>query len=151
MARFTLTGTREFNWDRDAFVAGLEERFAALKLVDRSSFEKSSLLRRIAGENTIRGFFVRRMSDRIQKLRDQARSPYADRDIDRQIAVAERALTMGLEQFLDEDAAVPAPAREEARPAPAPSVTVLAVANGTAAGVRAAAAQESQVATTEGA
>jgi DNA repair exonuclease SbcCD nuclease subunit len=150
MARFTLTGTREFNWDRDAFVAGLEERFAALKLVDRSSFEKSSLLRRIAGENTIRGFFVRRMNDRIQKLRDQARSPYADRDIDRQIAVAERALTTGLEQFLDEDAAVPAPVREEARPASAPSVTVLAVANGTAAGTWVA-GQKQEVATTEGA
>jgi DNA repair exonuclease SbcCD nuclease subunit len=104
MARFTLTGTREFTWDRDAFLAEIQDRFAALLLADRSSFENSSLIRRIGAENTIRGFFVRRVCERLAKLRELEKSPYADRDIDRQIAVAERALTLGLEQFLDEDA-----------------------------------------------
>ena len=66
---------REFTWDREAFVAEIGERFAALKLVDRSSFEQSSLLRRIGAENTIRGFFVRRMRQRLEKLRELGRSP----------------------------------------------------------------------------
>jgi DNA repair protein SbcD/Mre11 len=140
LARFTLTGMREFTWDRDAFVAEIGERFAALKLVDRSSFEQSSLLRRIGSENTIRGFFVRRMRQRLEKLRELGRSAFADRDIDRQIAVAERALTIGLEQFLEEDAVAmpmaeapmaPAPRVAEVVDVPAvPAVTVVALANG---------------------
>jgi DNA repair exonuclease SbcCD nuclease subunit len=154
VARFVLTGTREFNWDREAFIADIEGRFAALRLVDRSTFENSSLLRRIATENTIRGFFVRRMRDRIDRLREQAASPYADRDIDRQIAVSERALTIGLEQFLEDDA-VPAasPAPERRGPAPQvapPAVSVVALENGTAAGIRAATAG-SEVVIEEGA
>jgi DNA repair exonuclease SbcCD nuclease subunit len=133
IARFTLTGAREFTWDREAFLSEIGERFAALKVVDRSSFESSALLRRISSENTIRGFFVRKMRERIEKLRELSKSPWADRDIDRQIAVAERALTMGLEQFLDEDAAV-APAAEPQpagmRASPAASVTVVPVDRG---------------------
>jgi exonuclease SbcD len=134
LARFTLLGAREFTWDRDAFVAELAERFAGLRIADRSSFEQSSLLRRISSENTIRGFFVRRMRQRIEKLREIAKSPYADRDIDRQIAVAERALTIGLEQFLEEDAvaAPPAPVRvPEPKAAKTAGITVVPVANGT--------------------
>jgi DNA repair exonuclease SbcCD nuclease subunit len=136
VARLTLAGSREFAWDREAFVAELADRFAALKLVDRSSFEQSSLLRRIGAENTIRGFFVRRMRQRLEDLREQAQSPYADRDIDRQIAVAERALTIGLEQFLDEDAVtkrepeVAAAAPSLPARAPEAEVTVVALSNG---------------------
>jgi DNA repair exonuclease SbcCD nuclease subunit len=152
-ARFTLMGTREFNWDKDAFLAGLEGRFAALRLVDRSSFENSSLLRRIASESTIRGFFVRRMTARLDRLREQAASPSADRDIDRQIAVAERALTIGLEQFLEDDVLAPAeqgPAPEATR-APSPrSVTVVTLSDGAAPPIRAA-VEESQVAIEGGA
>jgi DNA repair exonuclease SbcCD nuclease subunit len=133
LARFTLTGSREFAWNREALLAEVADRFAGLRIVDRSSFEQSALLRRVAGENTIRGFFVRRMRQRLEKLREQAQSPYADRDIDRQIAVAERALTIGLEQFLDEDVSVapavetPAPAKV---PANEPGVTVVALTHG---------------------
>jgi DNA repair exonuclease SbcCD nuclease subunit len=136
LARLTLTGAREFTWNREALSAELADRFAALKLVDRSSFEQSLLLRRVGAENTIRGFFVRRVRQRLEKLREQAQSPYADRDIDRQIAVAERALTVGLEQFLDEDAlarpAAEAPAAAAPKPVEhtaEPTVTVVALSN----------------------
>ena len=50
LARFTLSGTREFNWDRDGFVAELQDRFASLRVQDRSTFENSVLLARIGTE-----------------------------------------------------------------------------------------------------
>jgi DNA repair protein SbcD/Mre11 len=115
--RCTLRGVREFLCDFGPLAAELEERFRALTLVDESTFEEGLLVRRLASEGTIRGFFVRRMLKRLTTLREKL--PHRrDRALaEREIRVAARALTLGLEQFVEADATVAPPAK---KPASAP-------------------------------
>ncbi len=103
IARFTLQGTREFLFDRDAVLAGIDSRFGYVTVEDQSSFDNSALLRRLGSENTIRGFFVRRMRTKLDALHARLEADPQDATARRQLAVLERALTVGLEQFLEED------------------------------------------------
>lgn len=107
--RATLRGVREFLCDFGALTAELEPRFRALVVVDATTFEDGLLVRRIASEGTVRGFFVRRMLKRLATLRDKL--PHRrDRAVaEREIKVAERALALGLEQFVDADPVAAAP------------------------------------------
>ncbi|HYC77275.1 MAG TPA: hypothetical protein VEI02_06575 [Planctomycetota bacterium] len=148
-ARFTLVGVREFLYDRDALVASLEDRFRALALIDRSGFEDSLLVRRVASEGTIRGFFVRRMLKRLSALREKA--PHRrDREVaERELLAAERALTLGLEQFVEADAGErPAPRSAAPRDA-TPKFTPAAIV-GRAAEKAAAPAPADEIALEEG-
>ena len=61
IARFTLVGHPRVHLGPRDVRRRAPGPVRGAQLVDRSSFEKSSLLRRIGAENTIRGFFVRRM------------------------------------------------------------------------------------------
>ncbi len=113
IARFTLQGTREFLFDRDAVLSGMESRFAYLTIEDQSSFDNSALIRRLGSENTIRGFFVRRMRQKLDALHARLAANPQDTATRRALAVVERSLVLGLEQFLEEDtpaAPLPRPA-----------------------------------------
>ncbi len=105
IAQVTLVGRLEFHCDLDDVAAKVSPRFRYLELLDRTDLLGSSLLRRVQGEHTIRGFFVRRMIEKITDLEERARSADPDAAVHRDIAVARRALKIGLEQFLDEEPA----------------------------------------------
>lgn len=105
IARVILSGAPEFLCDVEEVSDRVRERFHHLEIVDRTDLLGSGLLRRIRNEHTIRGFFVRRMLERIDELEEGARSASPDAAVYRQLEVARRALKLGLEQFLEEEAA----------------------------------------------
>lgn len=126
IARVTLRGPMEFLCDLDQVATRAGERFHHLEIVDASDLLGSALLRRIEGENTIRGFFVRRLMKRIALLADRAATAAAEAPVHRDLAVARRALRLGLEQFIEEEPAPAAEAAPSLRPAPARVVPAAA-------------------------
>jgi DNA repair exonuclease SbcCD nuclease subunit len=121
VARFTLRGVREFLCDFDELAASVADRFRVLALRDASSFEDSLLVRRIAAEGTIRGFFVRKALKRLATLREKLPHRRDAAVAEREVRVAERALTLGLSQFVEADAAAPAAASPRAATAAEPA------------------------------
>lgn len=141
VARCTLTGVREFCSDLEAVARSVEDRFRSLTLVDASGFEDSMLVRRISAEGTIRGFFVRKAKKRLAELRD--RLPHRrDREAaEREIRTVERALTLGLEQFVEVESPAetqaPVVERRSTAALPPPQAVVgVSVKKGPAATVR---------------
>lgn len=105
IARVTLTGPLEFMCDLEDVADKVRGRFRHLELIDQTDLLGSGLLRRIQGEHTIRGFFVRRMVAHITELEDRALTASDDAEVHRDLKVARAALKVGLEQFLDEESA----------------------------------------------
>ncbi len=141
VARCTLTGVREFFCDLDAVARSVEDRFRALTLVDASGFEDSGLVRRIAAEGTIRGFFVRKAKKRLAELRDRLPHRRDRAAAEREILTVERALTLGLEQFVEVESPTESPAPVAARSSLAASPAPQAIVGGSPTAVRAAAAR----------
>lgn len=138
IARVTLTGPLEFLCDLEEVAEAVRPRYAHLELVDRTDLLGSSLLRRIEGEGTIRGHFVRRMLERIDELQERAGQAPHSAPVHRELEVSRTALRLGLEQFLQEEPVerlFAAPAEEPGtRKAPSPAVqeTAQAAGNGRA-------------------
>ena len=88
IVRVRLTGPAEFVFDADRLRAGLLPRFFHLELDDHTYVVNARLLERYRDEATVRGVFVRRMLERIER---------AEGDEGREIAVL--ALRLGLSEF----------------------------------------------------
>ena len=63
--QLTLTGPVEHPLDLPKLRAALLERCFSLELVDRTSLATSRLVDRLAGEDTVRGFFLQRLLGRL--------------------------------------------------------------------------------------
>ena len=105
MARVTLVGTLEFLCDHEEVADRVRSRFRYLQIEDRTDLLGSAMLRRIEGEHTVRGFFVRRTLQRMTELEDRIRDSGQTAPLQREMKVARLALKLGLEQFLEEEAA----------------------------------------------
>jgi hypothetical protein len=105
IGRITLTGSLEFLCDLEDVAEAVRPRFHYLELHDRTDLLESGLLRRIQGEATIRGYFVRKMLERIDNLQERHADEPDDGTLRREVEVARLALKTGLEQFLEEEPA----------------------------------------------
>ena len=68
LARITLKGLIEDVLDIEKLHADLAPYFAHLEIVDKTSLLESQWVQRLEKENTIRGFFVRKMKEKIESL-----------------------------------------------------------------------------------
>ena len=68
LARIILKGVTEDVLDIEKLHADLAPYFAYLEVVDETSLLQSQWLQRLEKENTIRGFFVRKMKEKIDAL-----------------------------------------------------------------------------------
>ena len=68
LARIILKGMVEDVLDIEKLHADLAPYFSYLELVDETSLLESQWLQRLEKENTIRGFFVRKMKEKIESL-----------------------------------------------------------------------------------
>ncbi|MEZ6195265.1 MAG: metallophosphoesterase [Planctomycetota bacterium] len=100
----TITGNAEFLADLEDIREELAPRFFHLELRDESRIVDSALLRKIESENTIRGYFVRKMNERIAKLRKRISQHGETPELLRKLVVHERAMKLGVEQFIEEEA-----------------------------------------------
>ncbi len=104
IVRVTLTGNAEFVASLDDIQEELAESFWHLEIVDESRLVDSALLGKIESENTIRGYFVRKLGARIaalkQKIDKQGQTP----ELMRELLVHEKAMKLGVEQFIEEEA-----------------------------------------------
>ncbi len=85
IVRLRLTGAADFPIDTDAVKAAVRDRFFHFELIDDSSIIGSERIKRLSAELTVRGLFVRKMAEKLARVR----SP-------EERAVAERALRIGL-------------------------------------------------------
>ena len=69
LARITLKGVVEDVLDIEKLHADLAPYFSYLEINDETSLLESQWLERLEKENTIRGFFVRKMKEKIELLR----------------------------------------------------------------------------------
>jgi exonuclease SbcD len=105
LARATLRGHLEFLADMPSVIERAAREFHHLEVVDATTLLGSRLLERLRTENTIRGSFARRMSDRIAIARErEARGRARDA---REVRVLERALQIGLAEFVELEPAAP--------------------------------------------
>ncbi|MCB9833631.1 MAG: metallophosphoesterase [Planctomycetes bacterium] len=103
IVRVTLTGTAEFVASLDEIQEKLAESFWHLEIVDESRLVDSALLGKIESENTIRGYFVRKMAARIAALKQKIDRQGQTAESMRELLVHEKALKMGVEQFVEEE------------------------------------------------
>lgn len=88
MARIALRGVPSFNVEQERLTASLKGHFFWVELEDESSFFESGDIARFAEEPTIRGYFVRRLLDRLE-----------DSTSEREKEVLRLALRKGLAAF----------------------------------------------------
>jgi DNA repair exonuclease SbcCD nuclease subunit len=68
IARFILKGTTEDFQDIERLKAEVSPYFSYIEIVDETTVLNSQWIRRLETENTIRGFFVRKMKEKIEQL-----------------------------------------------------------------------------------
>jgi DNA repair exonuclease SbcCD nuclease subunit len=90
LVRVRLTGPAHFVFDADRLALQLAPTFFHLELDDRSYVVNQALLERFRDEATVRGLFVRRMLDRIDRA-----------ETARERETATLALRIGLAEFQD--------------------------------------------------
>jgi len=88
IVRVTLAGAANFIPTTGEIEAQSEQRFFHIEVSDETSVIGSGLIRSIANEETVRGIFVRKMLDRIERRSGEER------------ATAELALRLAIEQFM---------------------------------------------------
>ncbi len=103
VVELTLSGTAEFVLDHEAICDRVKQRFFHIEIIDESGIAESGLLRKMESENTIRGYFVRKLGERIEKARQALESKGATPDRLRQLRVLEQAMKIGVEQFVEEE------------------------------------------------
>lgn len=116
IARVTIEGPASFLPDVDRLSALLEGAYFHLELVDRCELLGGPLVRRIEGERTIRGVFVRHVLQRIRDLEARAAQAGETSPLWRELEVARLGLRVGLEHFLEEEPLDLAPVTQEASP-----------------------------------
>lgn len=104
IVRVTLTGTAEFVTDLEALCGELEDAFFHLEIEDDSRLVDSAMLRKIESENTIRGYFVRKLSARIAEHKARMKKKGDTAELVRQLSVMEEAMKIGVQQFVEEEA-----------------------------------------------
>lgn len=87
IVRVHLSGPANFIPSRQQVEARLADRFFHLEIADETSMYDSEMIRSVKTENTVRGIFVRKMLERIERAPDEERT------------AAELALRLGIEQF----------------------------------------------------
>lgn len=103
VVELTLTGTAEFVLDRDEILERMKSRFFHIEIQDESGIADSGLLRKMESENTIRGYFVRKLGDRIEAARAALEKKGATPNRLRELKVLEYAMKIGVEQFVEEE------------------------------------------------
>ncbi len=103
IVRVTLTGTAEFVASLDDIQEELEDSFFFLEIVDESGLIDSALLRKIESENTIRGYFVRKLATEIESIKAKIVKKGQTNSLMRDLAIHEKAMKMGVEQFVEEE------------------------------------------------
>ncbi len=71
IATLVLHGVPQFEIDEELLIQMLERNFFYLELLNESDFYSDRYLENIASEQTIRGYFVRRMKLRIEDIDDE--------------------------------------------------------------------------------
>ncbi|MFT7619317.1 MAG: exonuclease SbcD [Planctomycetota bacterium] len=104
ITRVTLTGTAEFVASLEEIQEELDDIFFHLEIVDESRLIDSALLRKIESENTIRGYFVRKLAARIEAIKAKIVKKGQTQELMRELAIHEKAMKMGVEQFVEEEA-----------------------------------------------
>ncbi len=104
IVRVTLTGTAEFVASLDEIQEELAPTFFHLEIVDESGLIDSALLRKIESENTIRGYFVRKLAKRIEAIKAKIVKKGQLPQLLHDLAIHEKAMKMGVEQFVEEEA-----------------------------------------------
>jgi len=87
IVRVTLSGTADFLPVRGEIEGRVEGRFFYFELADNTIFCDGRIVRSIGSENTVRGIFVRKMIQKIERASEEGR------------AAAELALRFGIEEF----------------------------------------------------
>ena len=100
----TLEGTAEFIADLDEIHQEVADRFFYLDIRDESRLVDSALVKKLEAENTIRGYFVRKLGERLETAREKAEKRPGDAHRAHDVIVLERALKLGVEQFVEEEA-----------------------------------------------
>ncbi len=103
IVRFVLKGTAEFIADLEDIQEDAADEFFHLEILDESRLVDSALLKKIESENTIRGYFVRKLGTRIEDLKARIVKKGHDAALLRELRVHEKALKIGVEQFVDEE------------------------------------------------
>lgn len=98
-----LTGTAEFVADLTEIRRETAGRFYWFDIVDRSRIVDSALLRKIESENTIRGYFVRKLKARVELVKGRIAKSGQTPEAMRELQVAEAAMKLGVEQFVEEE------------------------------------------------
>ena len=88
LARIILTGAPPFSIDVETLTAAIEDKFFYLEVDDQTDFLTPALIKEYSEEITIRGYFARRLLDRINKAAD-----------DRERRLLQLALRKGLAAF----------------------------------------------------
>ncbi len=87
IVRVHLSGPANFIPSCQGVEARLADRFFHLEIADETSMYDSEMIRSVKTENTVRGIFVRKMLERIERASDEERTK------------AKLALRLGIEQF----------------------------------------------------
>ncbi len=103
ITRVTLTGTAEFVASLEDIQDELADKFFHLELIDESGLVDSALLRKIESENTIRGYFVRKLARRIEDIKAKIVKKGQTDALLHELAIHEKAMKMGVEQFVEEE------------------------------------------------
>lgn len=88
ITKVCITGSASFLLELQGIATRLADRFFYLQITDETSVCGSAMIRALKDENTVRGFFVRKMLERID------RSSAEDK------GALELALRLGIEQFM---------------------------------------------------
>lgn len=103
IVQLILTGTAEFVASLDEIRLETIGQFHHLEVIDQSKIVDSALLRKIESENTIRGYFVRKLLKRVDAAKAKIAKTGATPETMRELRVAEAAMKMGIEQFVEEE------------------------------------------------
>lgn len=104
IVQLVLTGTAEFVADLEEIRRETAGRFHYFDLIDQSRIVDSALIRKIESENTIRGYFVRKLRGRVEAIKAKILKSGQTPESARELRVAEAAMKLGVEQFVEEEA-----------------------------------------------
>ena len=99
-----VVGTAEFVADLEEIRAAVADSFFHLEIHDESRLVDSALLRKIESENTIRGYFIRKLGARIAEIRERIVKKGQTPELMRLLDIHENAMKIGVEQFVEDEA-----------------------------------------------
>jgi len=78
LVRMTLKGVPPFAIDVDALAAALQSEFFYVEVLDETAFLSEELGRQLASEPTVRGYFVKRLMERLEQAADEREKKVLD-------------------------------------------------------------------------